>query len=340
MEKSEHINELITALSRAQGEFPAVPMNATNKFLGNRYADLGSVIVTVKQILSDHGLSISQLPCSDSSGIGVTTVLAHSSGQWISDVIMIPLSDEKGKSLAQVAGSVITYLRRYAYASILGLYADEDTDGNDPKAGDKKPEVRKPQATVAPRPVAPKTAGNADSGRKDPPEVTADATLITVWNGTQKPAQDLLSAKAAEAFMKSFVTSKDNVGDRLFNSKAYLTNHLRSHFKVDTLQEMTYEKVMACLKHMKKEGDDLRWYAPEPQKDAPVATTATQTAEPATAPAVGADEFTESVVKAWNGKSYADLSPEDKEKVGNAMKLAAMTKTTDAAKIADLLKMD
>ena len=40
---------------------------------------------------------------------------------------------EKGKSNAQVAGSIITYLRRYSLASILGMYSDEDTDGNEPQ---------------------------------------------------------------------------------------------------------------------------------------------------------------------------------------------------------------
>ena len=39
------------------------------------------------------------------------------------------MGTEKGKSSAQVAGSVITYLRRYSWVSILGLYAEEDTDG-------------------------------------------------------------------------------------------------------------------------------------------------------------------------------------------------------------------
>jgi len=37
-----------------------------------------------------------------------------------------------GKNLAQEAGKSITYLRRYALAAILGLYADEDNDGNQP----------------------------------------------------------------------------------------------------------------------------------------------------------------------------------------------------------------
>jgi len=48
----------------------------------------------------------------------------------------LQLGEERGKSLAQVAGSIVTYLRRYPLASILGMYADEDGDGNEPKKTD------------------------------------------------------------------------------------------------------------------------------------------------------------------------------------------------------------
>jgi hypothetical protein len=50
------------------------------------------------------------------------------------------VADEKGKSAALVAGSGITYLRRYAWAAILGLYADEDIDGHTPPKAEKKEE--------------------------------------------------------------------------------------------------------------------------------------------------------------------------------------------------------
>jgi len=51
------------------------------------------------------------------------------------------VGEERGKSTAQVAGSVITYLRRYALAAILGIYADEDTDGNGHEKQPQKREV-------------------------------------------------------------------------------------------------------------------------------------------------------------------------------------------------------
>ena len=130
MEKSESIKLLAGALAQAQAEMPAVQFNATNPFLKNKYADLGAIISTSKPILGKNGLSVSQLVSTDNGNVGVTTVLMHNSGEWLESTAWLSLGEEKGKSQAQVAGSIITYLRRYSLASILGMYADEDGDGN------------------------------------------------------------------------------------------------------------------------------------------------------------------------------------------------------------------
>lgn len=143
--KSEQLDKLAAALAQAQSEMPAVPMNAVNPFLKNRYADLAEMIRVATPVLTKNGLSISQQPVSfEGQLIGVTTTLLHTSGQWIEDTISLPLGDEKGKSLAQVAGSIITYLRRYSFGAICGLATDEDTDGNPVKNHEQaKPEPQK-----------------------------------------------------------------------------------------------------------------------------------------------------------------------------------------------------
>lgn len=137
MEKSAQINELAAALAKAQSEMPPVPMNGFNPFFGSQYADLGSVIETSGPILAQNGLSISQLPSWGQGTVGVSTMLMHDSGQWVQNEVLLPLSefvlDDDGKqkrlNVAQEAGKIITYLRRYAWSAVLGLYADEDTDG-------------------------------------------------------------------------------------------------------------------------------------------------------------------------------------------------------------------
>lgn len=133
MNKSDSIQNLSAALVKAQAEMPPVPFNKTNPFLKNRYADLGAIIDTAQPILAKHGLAVSQLCTTEGERVGVETVLIHTSGEWLSSSMEIPAAEERGKSSAQVAGSIVTYIRRYALAAILGMYADEDQDGNDPK---------------------------------------------------------------------------------------------------------------------------------------------------------------------------------------------------------------
>jgi len=147
MNKSDTVKELAIALSKAQADMPPAELNAVNPFLKNKYADLGSIIKTAKPVLAKNGLAVSQLPVSDNGQIGVTTILMHSSGEWIESTMTMDIGEEKGKSAAQVAGSVITYLRRYSLSSILGMYADEDTDGNAPptKAKTKSKPKDKPE---------------------------------------------------------------------------------------------------------------------------------------------------------------------------------------------------
>ena len=182
MNKSESIKELAAALAKAQAKMPAAKFNATNPFLKNKYADLGAVIDAARQPLAENGLSVAQLPVTEGETIGVTTVLMHSSGEYIESTMFLPLGDEKGKSMAQVAGSVITYLRRYALASVLGIYADEDTDGAQP---------------------APKPAAKQEAPKQEAPAIEYPPELAVVTNSEGIPYVDLPSDKLS--FMASSI---------------------------------------------------------------------------------------------------------------------------------------
>lgn len=145
MNKSESIQNLAAALSKAQAEFPVIKFDSVNPFLKNGYASLGAVIAGGRPVLAKFGLAVTQLTFGEDGVVGVETMLTHSSGEWISDRVSMQVGEERGKSSAQVAGSIVTYLRRYSLASILGVYADEDGDGNsDPKPTEKKPVAKQP----------------------------------------------------------------------------------------------------------------------------------------------------------------------------------------------------
>jgi hypothetical protein len=148
MNKSESIKELAAALAKAQAAMPAAKFDATNPFLKNKYASLGAIIEAARAPLAANGLSVVQLPTNEGEGIGVTTILMHASGEYIESTLSLLVGDEKGKSTAQVAGSVITYLSRYALASLLGIYADDDTDGSQPAKKEAKPAPAQPQSLM------------------------------------------------------------------------------------------------------------------------------------------------------------------------------------------------
>jgi len=141
---SNDIELLVDALIKAQSEIKPVAMDATNPFLKTRYASLGSVIESTRVPLSKNGLTVIQTVGGGDGVVSVTTLLVHTSGQWVSDTASLRLNDEKGKSAAQVAGSIVTYLRRYGLSSIVGAYTDEDTDGARTEA------PAKPAAKVVP----------------------------------------------------------------------------------------------------------------------------------------------------------------------------------------------
>ena len=151
MTRSETITHLAAALAKAQAEMPVAVFDATNPFLKSKYASLGAVIHASRPILAKHKLSLVQFPISDATGIGVESILTHESGEFIAERISIPLTEEKGKSKVQSAGSTLTYLRRYSWASILGMYSDDDSDGAVAPPGNVPAALAK---TTSPKPVA------------------------------------------------------------------------------------------------------------------------------------------------------------------------------------------
>ena len=134
--KSEKLKELFTALAKAQGEMKSAQLSSENPYFKSKYADLNELIKTSRPALSKNGLSVIQqiLPNEDGQNI-LHTLLCHSSGEWISTQMKIlpPKSD------IQSMGSYITYLRRYSYASLVGITtADEDDDGEIAVATERK----------------------------------------------------------------------------------------------------------------------------------------------------------------------------------------------------------
>ena len=123
---SEQINELAAALAKAQGAITGAVKDATNPFFKSSYADLASVWEACRRPLSTNNLAVVQLPSTVAACVTVTTMLIHASGQWISGSLSATAKNAEPQSI----GSAITYLKRYALQSIVGV-ASEDDDANE-----------------------------------------------------------------------------------------------------------------------------------------------------------------------------------------------------------------
>lgn len=130
MNRSEQINELATALSKAQAEFVMPEKNRTvtvaTKTGGKytfHYADLGAIIEATKAPLAKHGLCVSHSTEVAEQAFWLVTTLLHSSGQWQSARYPLPKGGE-----AKDMGSAITYGRRYLMSALLNVVADDDND--------------------------------------------------------------------------------------------------------------------------------------------------------------------------------------------------------------------
>jgi len=136
MQQSESIANLAKALSIVQGKLTYAAKDSANPFFKSKYADLESVWDSCRSLLSDNGLSVIQFPGEYFDGtMSLTTILAHASGEWMSQQMSVPVT----KPDAQGAGSALSYMRRYALSAVVGVVQADD-DGN--AASSPKPVVK------------------------------------------------------------------------------------------------------------------------------------------------------------------------------------------------------
>jgi hypothetical protein len=137
---SESVAALASALAKAQSELvnPEKSLTATIKATRAgeadrtfRYAPLSSGLEIVRKTLGQHQIAAIQTTAIDQAAgcVNLTTMLAHASGEWIS-------SDWPVCHIADMAspkrmGAALTYARRYALFTLVGIAGDDDLDAPD-----------------------------------------------------------------------------------------------------------------------------------------------------------------------------------------------------------------
>jgi len=137
---SETIGTIAAALAKAQAQLvnPEKSLVATirsDEASGSkrsfRYAPLSSGLDIVRKTLSQHEIATVQTTSIDETAgiVRLSTVLAHASGEWIaSDWPVCAISDSKAPHRM---GAALTYARRYALFTLVGIAGEDDLDAPD-----------------------------------------------------------------------------------------------------------------------------------------------------------------------------------------------------------------
>lgn len=155
---SAECGELVKALAAAKKNFKAIKKESVNPYYKSKYSDLSVLIEATQDPLADQGLVIVQSPRLEGEFVVVTTLMMHTSNQWMRDELAMLMA----KADAHGEGSAITYARRYAYQSFLSIAAEEDDDANAASGKEARqaaiPRPPKPESVIRNAPNTPLVA--------------------------------------------------------------------------------------------------------------------------------------------------------------------------------------
>lgn len=125
------MKNLIQALVKAQAVIQPAEKNAVNPHFKSRYADLDSIMRSIREPLASNGLALTQVISMDEQErMYLTTTLHHVSGEEMNCKVLV-ISQRKD---AQGYGSALTYFRRYSITSLLCLVASDEAIEDDGEA--------------------------------------------------------------------------------------------------------------------------------------------------------------------------------------------------------------
>ena len=223
---SETIGAIAAALAKAQAELanPEKSLTATIRFANPRegdrtfrYAALSSGLDIVRKSLGKYEIATVQTTAIDLEAglIRLTTTLAHSSGEWLSSDW--PVCAVSETAAPRRMGAALTYARRYALFTLVGIAGEDDldapdldvvqkADANPPSDDDRRPngEARRaaalkptePRRGPPPQPLA-NSALTVEQSARQRDRLVAEIDRLQSGEDAAVWARDALSAKGA-----------------------------------------------------------------------------------------------------------------------------------------------
>lgn len=251
--RSRSIGQLAAALAEVQQKITDAQLDGFNPYHRSKYASLSSVWQVARSALAGSGIAVLQFPATnvDAGIVSLETQLVHKSGEFVSSVISarVGAMDErqnddgqqvKNKNLAgvQKLGGAITYLRRYALTSMLGICSDEDTDGNTAGQQKEAEDRRKRAQAEAEGKKAAQASGKAEK---------AHSGQASGQNSTVKPLPPKCSSALWGEFTKLYKRATENILQYSDDQFAELMQGLMGNVRFREWDDATMRKACDLL---------------------------------------------------------------------------------------------
>jgi hypothetical protein len=300
---SDSIGALAAALAKAQAEIqnPEKSLTATivspfprEGVRSFRYASLSSGLDLVRKCLGQHEIATVQATAidADSGLIRLTTTLVHASGEWVSsDWPVCPVSET---AAPHRLGAALTYARRYALFTLVGIAGEDDLDAPDLPTAELSLETQKkpprseqgetgsdqPAVELKPGRPAQTSNGRARKERSESPSLPPDASenlrhqliaeleqlvdpeALARWAQRALPLKNQLATTDAQTVETAFAVRLNQLGEAAIRPE---TDTPSGHPGRSPTTEINAEGVTAISKPVReRDRDHLKFVAAQP----------------------------------------------------------------------------
>lgn len=209
MKTSESIANIGKAMATFRKNVKQPEKSSVNPFFNKKYVALEGVVKSIDDALPE-GLSYMQEATTTETGVAVSTIIMHSSGEYIQ---FDPLSVPVEKRDAQKFGSAETYARRYTLSAVFGITSDVDDDGNEAtKHPNNPPRAQQAQAKPASmedlKTVSELVTAIAKTGHKE------ESDIIKFYEQKSGTKFDKLNATNAKKVIKRLTTDLETLNQK------------------------------------------------------------------------------------------------------------------------------